>query len=441
MEEKGSYKITRLYDIAESQASVKELDQKAWQELRQKAQERVMQNLPRDLLGKYRDSEAKAAVSRQVLQVVENALPGMAYEVRQSIVNKLTNEISGYGPLEKYLDAPEITEIIVEGYDKVVVERNGVLEETDMKFESEAHLRLVIERIVAPLGRELNWASPTVDARLPDGSRVCAVIPPVSVDGAQLNIRKFRPNVAMDDLVKWGMLPPSLKEALAACIKGRLSVVVSGGTGSGKTTFLNALSEFIAPELSIITIENPVEMQLRHPRVRRWEARGANMEGKGEVSMMHLLVTALRARPDIIIVGEVRGKEAYVLINALNTGHDGSMTTLHANSANDAMKRLVSMVTSAGELASDLVPDYVADGVDLVVQLKRHADGRRRVTEVAEVVGAEAGSIKINPLVKFIVDGFEDDGRVKGHWEPTGNEFIRRPVLDERGVRFPGWGV
>ena len=192
-----------------------------------------------------------------------------------------------------------------------------------------------------------DWSSPTVDARLPDGSRVCAVIPPIAPDGTTVAIRKFRPNVSMEDLVKWGMLPESVRKGLEACVRGRLNIIVSGGTGSGKTTFLNALSEYISHKLSIITIENPVEMQLRHPNVRRWEARPPNIEGKGEVDMMSLVITALRSRPDIIIVGEVRGREAFAMMQAMNTGHLGSMTTLHANNTAQAMERLVAMVASA----------------------------------------------------------------------------------------------
>lgn len=296
----------------------------------------------------------------------------------------------------------------------------------------------MVERIISPLGRRLDYSNPTADARLPDGSRVSAVIPPVAVDGAQLAIRKFRTNVSMNDLVNWGMLPPEIRDALATCVQGRLSIVISGGTGSGKTTFLNALSEYINPALSIITIENPVELQLRHPHVRRWEARPANMEGTGEVSMMSLLLTALRSRPDIIIVGEVRGKEAYVLMQALNTGHMGSMTTLHANNISEAMKRLVSMVASADEMAKDLVPGYIAGGIDIIVQIMRFADGKRRLTEIGEVIGEEKGFIKTNPLVKFVTDSFEN-GKIQGHWETTGNEFTRADTLKERGVDFPGW--
>ncbi|MBO8160669.1 MAG: CpaF family protein [Thermosipho sp. (in: Bacteria)] len=395
--------------------------------------------MPAEELGKYRDLETKEKVKRIILMVVENEMPGLAHQAKQSIVERLANEISGYGPLEELLNDENITEVIVERFDKVLVEKNGKLQLSNVKFDSEEHLRLVVERIIAPLGRSLNWATPTADGRLPDGSRVCAVIPPIAVDGTQLSIRKFKPNISMDQLVEWGALSKDLQKALKACVQARLNIVISGGTGSGKTTFLNALSEYIDPSLSIITIENPAEMQLRHPNVRRWEARPENIEGTGEISMMHLLITALRSRPDIILVGEVRGKEAYVLLQAQITGHDGSMTTLHANDTLEAMKRLVSMVASANELPRELVPDYVAGGVDLVIQLKRMSDGTRKLTEIAEVIGEENGRIITNPLVEFKVLGYED-GMVKGYWKATGNKFHLLDKLRSRGIEFPGWG-
>jgi pilus assembly protein CpaF len=318
-----------------------------------------------------------------------------------------------------------------------MLEEKGELKKADVKFDSEEHLRLVIERIIAPLGRRLDWASPTVDARLPDGSRVCAVIPPVSPEGTTVTIRKFRPNVSMEDLVNWGMLSEDVRKGLEACVRGRLNIIVSGGTGSGKTTFLNALSEYISHKLSVITIENPIEMQLRHPNVRRWEARPANIEGKGEIDMMSLVVTALRSRPDIIIVGEVRGREAYAMLQAMNTGHLGSMTTLHANDTAQAMERLVAMVSSAQELPKELVPAYISETIDLVVHLMRMADSKRRLVEISEVMGEKNGKIIINPLVKFNVEKFEE-GKITGRWEKI-NEFTRINTLKDRGVSFPGF--
>lgn len=429
----------RLYEAMEMQQQIGELalDKDAWQKLREKAQKKVLNEAPKDMLGKYRDPEAKNIVKRYIQMVVENELPSYPLQARQGITEKLVNEIQGYGPLEQFLDDADVTEVIVERYDKVMIEKDGELMNIDTSFDSEEHLRLVIERIIAPLGRRLDWSSPTVDARLPDGSRVCAVIPPIAPDGTTVTIRKFRPNVSMDDLVTWGMLPETVKKGLEACVKGRLNIIVSGGTGSGKTTFLNALSEYISPKLSVITIENPIEMQLRHPNVRRWEARPANIEGTGEISMMSLVITALRSRPDIIIVGEVRGKEAYAMMQAMNTGHLGSMTTLHANNTIQAMERLVAMVASARELPKDLVPAYISETVDLVVHLMRMADGKRRVTEVSEITGEKNGRIITNTLVEFKVEKFEE-GKITGRWEKV-NEFAKIPILRDRGVEFPGF--
>lgn len=427
----------RLYEAMEMQQSVQELDKETWQRLRKKAQEKVLREAPKEILGKYRDPEAKNVVRRYIQMVVENELPSLHYQVRQTVTERLVNEIQGYGPLEQFLDNPDITEIIVERYDKIMLEEKGELKKADVKFDSEEHLRLVIERIIAPLGRRLDWASPTVDARLPDGSRVCAVIPPVSPEGTTVTIRKFRPNVSMEDLVNWGMLSEDVRKGLEACVRGRLNIIVSGGTGSGKTTFLNALSEYISHKLSVITIENPIEMQLRHPNVRKWEARPPNIEGKGEIDMMSLVITALRSRPDIIIVGEVRGREAYAMLQAMNTGHLGSMTTLHANNTAQAMERLVAMVASAQELPKELVPAYASETIDLVIHLMRMADGKRRLVEISEVMGEKDGKIILNPLVKFNVEKFEE-GKITGRWEKI-NKFSRIDTLKDRGVSFPGF--
>ena len=428
----------RLKDLAESQTANFSLSPEDWENLRKKAQAVAMTNVPREQLGKYRDPEAKKLVRQQVVQVVEREYPGLPYPVRMEVVERVTDEISGYGPLEKLLDDKDITEILVERFDKIVVEKDGILRETDVTFDSEDHLRLVIERIIAPIGRRLDWSTPIVDGRLPDGSRICAVAPPVSPYGTQIAIRKFKPNLTIDDLINFGALPVELKEALKACVRARLSIVTSGGTGSGKSTFLNALSEFIHPNLSIITIENPIELRLNHPRVRAWEAKPPNIEGKGEISMLALVIAALRSRPDIIIVGEVRGAEAFALMQALNTGHNGSMTTLHANNTAEAMQRLVSMVASAGQLAPDLVPAYVASGIDIVVHLSRMPDGSRKLVEVAEVMGAEGGEIKINKLVEYKVEKF-DGKKVKGRWIRTNNKFHRIDQIKAMGIDFPGW--
>lgn len=429
----------RFIELAAMRSALDELSKTDWDILRKKAQERAMQKVPREYLGKYRDPEAKKLVKYQVLEVIEEYRPGLDINVRQTLAERLTNEISGYGPLEKLLDDKEITEILIERWDKVVIEKDGILQETDIKFDSEEHLALIVERMITPLGRRLDYSSPMVDARLPDGSRINAVAPPVAVHGLQVAVRKFKPNLSMENLIEYGAVSRELAEALKACVQARMSFVISGGTGSGKSTFLNALAEFIPRHLSIITIENPVELRLNHPRVRSWEAKPPNIEGKGEINQLALVINALRARPDIIVVGEVRGPEAFALLQALNTGHSGSMTTAHANNTVDAMKRLVSMVASAGQLSPALIPAYVASGIDIVVQLSRMPDGSRKLMEVAEVTGEENGEVVINPLVRYVVDGYDEKGKVIGHWEETGNQFTRLHRFKEAKVEWPGW--
>lgn len=429
----------RIFDYNALDNVITELSKEEYQQTKAQAQTDVMGKVDKNLLGKYRDREAKEAIRNVVLQSIQRQHPSIAYNVCQVLAEKMTNEISGYGELEKYLNDPDITEILVERFDKIVVERDGRLVETGDSFSSEEDLRLVVERIVMPLGRRLDWSSPTVDARLPDGSRICAVIPPVSVDGTQVAVRKFKPNITLDQLISYGALTPGIKAALSKCVGGRLSIMVSGGTGSGKSTFLNALSEFVREDLSIITIENPIELQFDHPRVRRWEARPANIEDKGEISIRHLVITALRSRPDIIIIGEVRGAEAYDLLQALNTGHDGSMSTLHANNPEEATKRLVSMVASAGELTAELVPSYVAGGIDLIVQLSRMSDSSRKLVAIHEVMGEENGKVKTHSLVEWQTDGYDDNGKIFGKWVETGNEFSRLKKLRDNGIEFTGW--
>lgn len=437
-EENTGDRGNRIIDYVREEVQITDLSQEEYIALRKKTQDDVMQNVDSEFLGKYRDKEAKEKIKKEIVKTIQREYPNIPFNKIQIIADRMSNEISGYGPLEKYLNDPTVTEILVERFDRIAIEKDGILQETEDSFSSEEDLRLVVERIVMPLGRRLDISSPTVDARLPDGSRVCAVIPPIAVDGTQISIRKFKPGITLDQLIKFGALNSKLKEALVKCVTGRLSIVVSGGTGSGKSTFLNALSPYIPEQLSIITIENPVELQFEHPRVRRWEARPANIEGKGEVSIRHLVITSLRSRPDIIIIGEVRGSEAYDLMQALNTGHDGSMTSMHSNSPEEATKRLVSMVASARELTSELVPSYVAGGIDIIVQLSRMADGSRKLVAVHEVMGEEGGKILTKPLVEWKTHSY--DGKiVKGDWEVVNEDFSRLEKLKEKGIDFNGW--
>lgn len=410
-----------------------------WTDLKVKVQKEVMETVDTKYLGKFRDTESKQVIKRQVLQAIERHKPGLNLDHKQSMVEKLTNEISGYGILEQFLDDVDVTEILVEAYNRITVERFGELEATNVGFEREEDLRLVLDRIIMPLGRRLDMSSPTVNARLSDGSRISAIAPPVSPEGCQLSIRKFKKDISLDQLIEFGAINEAIKEGLKACVRGRLTIFVSGGTGSGKSTFLNALSEFVDPKLSIITIEDPIELQFNHPHVRRWEARPPNIEGSGEISMMHLVITALRSRPDIIIVGEVRGKEAYAMIRGVRTGHPGSMTTGHADSPDEAMEQVISMVSSSRELSPELVPGYVGGGLDLIIQLNRMADSSRKLTQIAEVLGEKDGKIITRTLVKFVQEKY-DGKKICGKWVATGEEFTRKKDLEARGIDFPGWG-
>lgn len=432
---KNSKDSRRIFNVDISEDEFKELSDEEILKIKKICQKDVMEKVDKELLGKYRDIKAKEEIKKHVINVIQREKPNIPYKKVLLLANKLTNEISGYGPLEKYLDDETVTEIIVEKFDRIVVERDGKLIETEDSFSSEDDARLIAERIIMPLGRRLDWSSPTVDARLPDGSRVNCTIPPIAVDGTQMAIRKFKKDITIEQLVDFGSIHPKTVEALKKCVRGRLSIMVSGGTGSGKSTFLNCLSTFINHGLSIITIENPIELQFDHPRVRRWEARPSNIEGKGEISIRHLVINSLRARPDIIIIGEVRGAEAFDLMQALNTGHDGSMSTLHANNPEQATKRLVSMVASAGELTTELVPSYVAGGIDLIVQLSRMPDSSRKLVAIHEVMGEKNGEIITSPLLEWKTHSFDGD-KVEGDWYSTGNEFTRKQKLKDMGIDF-----
>lgn len=437
-ENKTESAFSRLVDLDRKSFNMAMLSEDELKKLKEQAQKDVMDNVKSEYIGKYRDPKAKEAIRKQVQATIERLYPDMPTQDKKNITERFTNSISGYDILEKYLNDSDITEILVERYNKITVEKNGILYLTEDKFDSEEDLALVIERIVTPTGRRLDSSTPTVNTRLPDGSRVCAVMPPISPDGRQLSIRKFKPGISLDKLVEFGALDERLKEALIACVKARLSIIVSGGTGSGKSTFLNALSPHINHDLSIITIEDPMELQFDHPHVRRWEARPANIEGKGAITPLDLVIVALRSRPDIIIIGEVRGAEAYALMQALNTGHQGSMTSLHANNTTDATKRLVSMVASARELSPDLIPSYISGCVDLIVQLNRMPDGSRKVTEIAEVIGDNDGQVITQTLVKFQQDEY-DGIKVTGEWVRTGAKFSRERMIREKGISFNGF--
>lgn len=401
--------------------------------LRELVQRDVRDNVEKRFIGKYRDPEAMEAIRKQIRTTVERFYPNLKESQKILAITELTNEVSGYGIFEPLLEDPEITEILGERYDKITIEKHGRLIETDYRFDTEEAFKHVIEKILLPTGRSLSWASPTVDARLSDGSRVNIVGPPISPDGVQIAIRKFRKSISLDSLIEWGAINEPIKVLLKALIRARFNIIVSGGTGSGKTTMLNAIAENIDKDHSIITIENPIETTFEHPHVRRWEGRPASLEGRGEITTRFLVFNSLRARPDRIIVGEVRGAEAFDMLNANITGHPGSLTTGHADSEDEMMTRLVSMAASAEVLAPVLIPDFVASAIDIVVQVSRLPDKSRKLIGISEVIGVRDGVVRLNPLIRFEQKCFMDK-RIIGVWELTGNRFSKRDQFRDYGI-------
>ncbi|MCL6429642.1 MAG: CpaF family protein [Anaerolineae bacterium] len=365
------------------------------------------------------------AVRRKIAEVYADAVRGSSMVLgrteREQLFERVVAEILGYGPLDALLRDETVTEIMVNGPDNVYVERAGKIERTPLRFDDTAHLMRIIERIVAPLGRRIDEASPMVDARLPDGSRVNAIIPPLSLVGPVLTIRKFyRVPLGVEDLVRLGTCTAEFLEFMAMCVRARLNIVISGGTGTGKTTLLNIFSSFIPGDERIITIEDAAELQLRQEHVVTLEARPPNLEGKGQITIRQLVINALRMRPDRIVVGEARGGEALDMMQAMNTGHDGSMTTIHSNSARDTLRRIETMVLMAGmDLPLRAIREQIASAINLVVHLQRMRDGSRKVVEVCEVSGMEGDTILMQQIFVFKETGMRD-GRIVGRLEPTG---------------------
>ncbi len=358
--------------------------------------------------------------------------------IRDRLILDILAEITGYGPLQPLLDDPEITEIMVNGPQKVYVEKQGRLERTNVVFDGNLHILKIIDRIVAPLGRHIDSDSPMVDARLPDGSRVNAVVPPCAVDGASLTIRKFsKEKLSIQQVIGLNTLTQGMADFLRACVLGRLNIIISGGTGSGKTTFLNVLSGFIPNDERIVTIEDAAELQLQQDHVVRLETKLANVEGHGMVSVRELVRNSLRMRPDRIIIGECRGGEALDMLQAMNTGHDGSLTTVHANSPRDAISRLETLVLMAGmDLPIKIVRQQISSAVDVIVQMSRLRDGTRKITAITEVAGMEGDVVVLSDIFKFNQSGVDAEGKIIGQVKPTGIRPLFGPRLEAAGFKL-----
>ncbi len=411
--------------------------------IKEKIHSRLVKEIDEEFLEQTSSQEDRQRLAREVQKVAmavlnEEPLPLIRSE-KTRIINEVIDDVIGFGPITPLLEDESVTEVMVNGPEMVYVERGGKIEQARVRFRDADHVMHIIEKIVSPIGRRIDEASPMVDARLPDGSRVNAVIPPISLVGPCITIRKFsREPLTTDDLVRFGTLTPTIVEFLEGAVKARLNIVVSGGTGSGKTTTLNVLSSFIPPDERIVTIEDAAELQLRQEHVVTMEARPPNIEGKGSIAIRDLVRNALRMRPDRIIVGEVRSGEALDMLQAMNTGHDGSMTTGHANSPRDMLSRLETMTLMAGmELPLRAIREQIASAIDLIVHQARLRDGSRKITHLTEVLGMEGDVITMQDIYVFEQAGVDEEGQVLGRFRSTG---IRPKFMDKfeaSGIKVP----
>ncbi|KPV54668.1 type II secretion system protein E [Kouleothrix aurantiaca] len=402
-------------------SSARERDDHAFADIRSRVQNKLIGELDPKL-----DLANAAKVRQQVEDIFNTILDSenivLTRTERARMFESIAADILGFGPLEVLLNDTEISEIMVNGPRSIYIERKGKLQKSDVIFNNDEHVMRVIDRIISPLGRRCDESSPMVDARLPDGSRVNAVIRPISLVGPCLSIRKFKKEgITVEDMIRFGSLSREMAEFLSACVRGRLNVVVSGGTGSGKTTTLNALSSFIPEDERIITVENAAELQLRQDHVVTLESRPPNVEGKGEISIRDLVINCLRMRPERIVVGECRGGEALEMLQAMNTGHDGSMTTLHANTPRDAIARIETMVLMAGmDLPVRAIREQIASAINVIVQQARLKDGSRKIINITEVQGMEGDVVVLQDVFLFEQTGLDERGKIIGQLRPTG---------------------
>ncbi len=396
--------------------------EKAMHDFKARVHYQVIDRMDLSVLTGTPGRQAEKELETAIRLVMDDEPDPLSAAERDTLVREIKNEVLGLGPLEPLLADPTINDILVNGSQKVYVERRGRLEKVSVRFRDDQHLLKIIDKIATSVGRRIDESSPMVDARLADGSRVNAVIPPLALDGPSLSIRKFAVDpLKVDDLIRIGTITTATARLMEAIVKSRLNVIISGGTGTGKTTFLNVMSSFIPSYERIVTIEDSAELQLQQDHIVRLETRPPNIEGHGEVTLRDLVKNALRMRPDRIVVGEVRGGEALDMMQAMNTGHDGSLTTIHANTPRDALSRLETMISMAGlEIPDKAIRQQVASAVHVVIQLARLSDGSRRLVSLSEITGLEGETISMQEIFRYTQQGVDDRGRVLGRFGPTG---------------------
>jgi pilus assembly protein CpaF len=415
------------------------VDFKVYQELKTGIHRDLLNKVDLERVATFRDDRTRRQVLGVIQDLVANLKTPMSGPEKERLSLEVLDEVFGLGPLEPLLQDPTISDILVNGYKEVFIERTGLLEETNIMFKDNGHLMHIIDKIVSAVGRRVDESSPMVDARLPDGSRVNVIIPPLAVDGPHLSIRRFgHIPISEDDLLTNQTLTPPMLELLKAAVQSRLNIVISGGTGAGKTTMLNVLSGYISNKERIVTIEDSAELQLKQRHVVRLECRPANVEGKGAVMQRQLVINSLRMRPNRIIVGEVRGEEALDMLQAMNTGHDGSLTTIHANSPRDAVARMETMALMANlNLPEKAIRKQIASAVTLVLQVSRFNDGTRRLTHITEITGMEDEVVSMQDVFVFDKQGVSPDGRVLGTFTATGIRPKFAEKLAASGINLP----
>jgi pilus assembly protein CpaF len=399
----------------------------------------LIQIITRDLESNPRDmADRRGTIQSLLEQAYLTTKLSLPVTIREQIFHDIIDDMLGFGPLQPLLDDPEVSEIMVNGPRNVYIERKGKLTKTNLSFDNDQQVLRIIDRIISPLGRRIDQDSPMVDARLPDGSRVNAVIPPITIDGPSITIRKFeKGRLSIDQLVQLGSLTSPMAEFMRACVIAKLNIIISGGTGSGKTTLLNVLSGFIPNDERIVTIEDAAELRLQQDHVVRMETKAANSEGRYAVSIRDLVRNSLRMRPDRIVVGEVRGGEALDMLQAMNTGHDGSLTTVHANTPRDTISRLETLCMMAGmDLPIKVVREQIAAAIDLIIQQTRLKDGTRKITQITEVSGMEGDTVVMTDIFRYEQTGISPEGKVQGELKATGIRPLFTPRIEASGIRL-----